>query len=168
LADRARRSPAATAVVDGERRVSYRALLERIRRLAGGLRRLGLARGDTAVVHLPNGVRFIEACFALFQLGVRPVLALPAHRQHEIGAFCRFTNARAYLGAARLGEFDCRPLAHALRASCPALAHIVVAGDDHAFLHFDSLYDAPPVADCAARADDIACFQLSGGTTGTP
>ena len=43
-----------------------------------------------------------------------------------------------------------------------------MAGDDHAFTPFDALYDAPPLRECAARADDIACFQLSGGTTGTP
>ncbi|KAB0726628.1 AMP-binding protein, partial [Pseudomonas aeruginosa] len=30
------------------------------------------------------------------------------------------------------------------------------------------LYQADALEDCAARAEDIACFQLSGGTTGTP
>ncbi|MGS0894517.1 (2,3-dihydroxybenzoyl)adenylate synthase [Burkholderia stagnalis] len=165
---RARRDPDALAVVDGERRYRYRDLLDRVRRLAGGLARAGLVRGDTVVVHLPNGARFIETCFALFQLGVRPVLALPAHRQHEIGAFCRFAGARAYFGAAQLGDFDCRPLASALQADCPTLEHVVLTGDDHPFTPFDALYDAPPAPDCAARADDIACFQLSGGTTGTP
>ncbi|VWD19382.1 (2,3-dihydroxybenzoyl)adenylate synthase [Burkholderia contaminans] len=164
----AQRDPDALAIVDGACRLSYRDLLARIRRLAGGFARLGLTRGDAVVVHLPNGARFIETCFALFQLGVRPVLALPAHRHYEIGAFCRFAGARAYLGAAQLGEFDCRPLAAALQADCPTLEHVVLAGDDHAFTPFDALYDAPPLRECAARADDIACFQLSGGTTGTP
>ncbi|WP_455733072.1 (2,3-dihydroxybenzoyl)adenylate synthase, partial [Burkholderia stabilis] len=130
--------------------------------------RAGWSIGDAVVVHLPNGARFIETCFALFQLGVRPVLALPAHRHYEIGAFCRFADARAYLCASTLGDFDCRPLAAALQADCPALEHVVMAGDDHAFTPFDALYDAPPLHECAARADDIACFQLSGGTTGTP
>ncbi|MDN7489311.1 AMP-binding protein [Burkholderia sp. AU45274] len=164
----AQRDPDALAIVDGACRLSYRDLLARIRRLAGGFARLGLVRGDAVVVHLPNGARFIETCFALFQLGVRPVLALPAHRHYEIGAFCRFAGARAYLGAAQLGEFDCRPLAAALQADCPTLEHVVMAGGDHAFTPFDALYDAPPLRECAARADDIACFQLSGGTTGTP
>ncbi|WP_176113896.1 (2,3-dihydroxybenzoyl)adenylate synthase [Burkholderia cepacia] len=164
----AQRAPDALAVVDGTCRLGYRDLLARIRQLAGGLARLGLARGDAVVVHLPNGARFIETCFALFQLGVRPVLALPAHRHYEIGAFCRFAGARAYLCAAQLGEFDCRPLAAALQADCPTLEHVVMDGDDHAFTPFDGLYDAPPLRECAARADDIACFQLSGGTTGTP
>ena len=164
----AQRHPDALAIVDGACRLRYRDLLDRIRRLAGGLARLGLARGDAVVVQLPNGARFIETCFALFQLGVRPVLALPAHRLYEIGAFCRFAGARAYLCASQLGDFDCRPLAAALQADCPALEHIVMAGDDHSFTSFDALYDAPPVHACAARADDIACFQLSGGTTGTP
>ena len=73
----AQRDPDALAIVGGACRLSYRDLLARIRRLAGGFARLGLTRGDAVVVHLPNGARFIETCFALFQLGVRPVLALP-------------------------------------------------------------------------------------------
>ncbi|WP_246794908.1 (2,3-dihydroxybenzoyl)adenylate synthase [Burkholderia perseverans] len=169
LREQARRTPEAIAIVDGDaRRHRFRELLERVRRLAGGLHRLGLRRGDIVVVHLPNGLRFIETCFALFQLGVVPVLALPAHRQHEIEALCRFAGARAYLGADQLDNFDCRPLAEALRATCPALEHVVMSGAAAGFVAFDTLYDAPARDACDARAGDVACFQLSGGTTGTP
>ncbi|MGV8584505.1 2,3-dihydroxybenzoate-AMP ligase, partial [Pseudomonas aeruginosa] len=72
---------------------------------------------DTVVLHLPNGIAFVETCFALFQLGVRPVLALPAHRQHEISGFCRFAEAKAYIGAERIDGFDPRPMARELLAS---------------------------------------------------
>ena len=165
----AQRDPDALAIVDGACRLSYRDLLARIRRLAGGFARLGLTRGDAVVVHLPNGARFIETCFALFQLGVRPVLALPAHRHYEIGAFCRFAGARVRIWARRNSANSTAARSRPrCRADCPTLEHVVMAGDDHAFTPFDALYDAPPLRECAARADDIACFQLSGGTTGTP
>lgn len=169
LCEQARRTPEAIAIVDGDaRRHRFRELLERVRHLAGGLHGLGLRRGDIVIVHLPNGLHFIETCFALFQLGVVPVLALPAHRQHEIEALCRFTSARAYFCADRLDTFDCRPLAEALRATCPALEHVVMSGAAASFVALDTLYDAPVRDGCDARAGDVACFQLSGGTTGTP
>ncbi|MEQ9124532.1 MAG: AMP-binding protein, partial [Alphaproteobacteria bacterium] len=49
LAQAAARSPEAEALVDGERRWTYRALLDAAERLAGGLGRLGLRPGDHVV-----------------------------------------------------------------------------------------------------------------------
>ena len=54
LRQAAARSPAAEALVDGDRRWSYRALLDEVGRLAGGLGALGLVRGDKAVTVLQN------------------------------------------------------------------------------------------------------------------
>lgn len=117
LATSAARHPRRIALCDDDQRLSYADLLQRCRRLAAGLRQAGLAHGDTVVLHLPNGIAFVETCFALFQLGVRPVLALPAHRQHEISGFCRFAEAKAYIGAERIDGFDPRPMARELLAS---------------------------------------------------
>ena len=145
----AQRDPDALAIVDGACRLRLSRPARAHPPVGGRLRASRLTRGDAVVVHLPNGARFIETCFALFQLGVRPVLALPAHRHYEIGAFCRFAGARAYLGAAQLGNSTAarsRP-----RCSRPdARARLVMAGDDHAFTPFDALYDAPPLRECAA------------------
>lgn len=168
LAASAARHPRRIALCDDDQRLSYADLLQRCRRLAAGLRQAGLAHGDTVVLHLPNGIAFVETCFALFQLGVRPVLALPAHRQHEISGFCRFAEAKAYIGAERIDGFDPRPMARELLAS-GACRMALIHGEAEAPLQaLAPLYQADALEDCAARAEDIACFQLSGGTTGTP
>ncbi|ARN54402.1 pyochelin biosynthesis salicyl-AMP ligase PchD [Pseudomonas aeruginosa] len=168
LATSAARHPRRLALCDDDQRLSYADLLQRCRRLAAGLRQAGLAHGDTVVLHLPNGIAFVETCFALFQLGVRPVLALPAHRQHEISGFCRFAEAKAYIGAERIDGFDPRPMARELLAS-GACRMALIHGEAKAPLQaLAPLYQADALEDCAARAEDIACFQLSGGTTGTP
>lgn len=168
LAASAARHPQRIALCDDDQRLSYADLLQRCRRLAAGLRQAGLAHGDTVVLHLPNGIAFVETCFALFQLGVRPVLALPAHRQHEISGFCRFAEAKAYIGAERIDGFDPRPMARELLAS-GACRMALIHGEAEAPLQaLAPLYQADALEDCAARAEDIACFQLSGGTTGTP
>lgn len=164
----AARTPSAIAITDGPLHLNYRSLADRCRRLAGGLRALGVAAGDNVVVHLPNGSAFIEVCFALFRLGARPILALPAHRQHEIGGFCRFAQATAYIGCAELDGFDCREMARQLAAQSMHLRHVVIDGDAQAFIALSTLYHHEPLEQDAGRPDAVACFQLSGGTTGTP
>ncbi|KAF0866098.1 (2,3-dihydroxybenzoyl)adenylate synthase [Pseudomonas sp. LD120] len=157
------------ALTDGQRRVSYRQLDLRVDQLASGLCRLGLRAGDNVVLQLPNGGAFVEACFALYRLGVRPIFALPAHRHLEIGGFCAFAQARAYLCADRDGGFDYRAMARDLKAGNPQLAWVIVAGEAEEFTALDDLYDqAAPSAFATPSADAVACFQLSGGSTGTP
>lgn len=168
LAASAERYPQRIALCADEQRITYAELLTRSRRLAAGLRQAGLDAGDNIVLHLPNGIAFVETCFALFQIGVRPVLALPAHRQHEIGGFCRFAGAKAYIGAERLDEFDPRPMAQQLLES-GACRMVLIHGEATAPLQsMEPLYQLPPLRECTVSPAEIACFQLSGGTTGTP
>lgn len=164
----AARSPSAIAITDGPLHLNYRNLVQRCRHLAGGLRALGVAAGDNVVVHLPNGSAFIEVCFALFRLGARPILALPAHRQHEIGGFCSFAQASTYIGCDQLDGFDCRQMARQLAEANPHLRQVVIDGDAEEFTALKALYNSEPLEQDAGHADAVACFQLSGGTTGTP
>jgi 2,3-dihydroxybenzoate-AMP ligase len=135
-------------------RMSYAELDAAADRLAHGLRRLGLARGDRIVVQLPNVIEFPAVCFALLRLGVLPVFALPPHREHEI----------TYLA----------------RKASPALRHILLLDgpddDRNGVVNLRRLLDDPVDADearASADADppdpsDVAFFLLSGGTTGLP
>src|SRR5919108_4698859 len=65
----ARLFPDKVAVVDGERRDTYRTLAARVNRLSNALRRMGVGRGDKVAVLSPNGHRLLEAFFAVPQLG---------------------------------------------------------------------------------------------------
>lgn len=164
----AARNSSAIAITDGPLHLNYRSLAERCQRLAGGLQALGIKAADNVVVHLPNGSAFIEVCFALFRLGARPILALPAHRQHEIGGFCAFARASAYIGCDLLEGFDCRQMARQLVAANPHLQHVVIEGNCEEFTALSALYRSEPLEHDAGDAAAVACFQLSGGTTGTP
>jgi fatty-acyl-CoA synthase len=53
------------AVVHGSRRYSWRELRDRSARLAGALRALGVGRGDTVSVMLPNTPEMVEAHYAV-------------------------------------------------------------------------------------------------------
>ncbi|GEN10404.1 2,3-dihydroxybenzoate-AMP ligase [Myxococcus fulvus] len=168
LRERAERHGDRTALVSGAERLTYRQLDARVDRLAAGLHGLGIRASDRVVVQLPNIAAFYEVCFALFRLGALPVFALPAHRGSEIGYFCEFTEAVAYVIADRHGGFDYRNLAAAVQAKTPTLKHVLVVGDAGPFTSLESLYAAQPVTLTEPRPDDVAFFQLSGGSTGVP
>src|ERR1700754_1826839 len=57
------------AVIDGERRITYRQLLERCTRLASALSKLGVGRLDTVAIIASNIPEMIEAHFAVPMLG---------------------------------------------------------------------------------------------------
>ncbi|HET9772810.1 MAG TPA: (2,3-dihydroxybenzoyl)adenylate synthase [Acidimicrobiia bacterium] len=144
-------------------------------RLAFGLRRLGIARGDRIVVHLPNVVEFVPISFALWRLGALPIYALPGHREAEIAYFAAHSEAVAYLACESFGGFDHKSLADAAREAAPSLRHGLFLGDggDANLRELMSARVDPDEARAAADADppapsDVALFLLSGGTTGLP
>ncbi|QSQ15468.1 (2,3-dihydroxybenzoyl)adenylate synthase [Myxococcus landrumensis] len=155
------------ALVSGEDRRTYRELDARVDRLASGFKALGIQAQDRVVVQLPNVAAFHEVCFALFRLGALPVFALPAHRGAEIGYFCEFTEAVAYVIADRHGGFDYRTLAANVKTAVPSLQHVIVVGDAGPYTSLESLYRTPEPLE-EPRPDDVAFFQLSGGSTGVP
>jgi len=165
LADRAAAHPAQTAIVDADRRWTYRDLDHRATLLAHGFLRLGLRPGDRVVVQLPNVAEFFSVVFGLFRARLIPVFALPAHRHVEIEHFATASEASAYVIPAVAGGFDYRELAAQVRARVPAVRHVVVAGDPGPFAALDDLAegdDALPLPDPSS----VAFLQLSGGSTG--
>jgi 2,3-dihydroxybenzoate-AMP ligase len=171
LRERAAAHPDRIALVDPapERRIwTYRELDERADRLAAGFAARGIGRGDRVVLQLPNVGEFVEVVFALFRIGALPVYALPAHRDTEIGYFCSFTEAVAYVIPDRHAGFDHRALAARVRERTPTLRHVFVAGDPGVHT---ALADVPVDADPpegGPEPHEPAFLQLSGGTTGVP
>ncbi|MFI1993508.1 (2,3-dihydroxybenzoyl)adenylate synthase [Actinoplanes sp. NPDC020271] len=130
--------------------LSYRQLRDRSLRLAAGLHRRGVRRGDRVVVQLPNVTEYFEVIFALFRLGALPVFALPAHRSSEIGYFCAHTSAVAFVTE------------HADLASAAGDARVILIGELAAVDGDPS--GLPP----GPESSDVAFLQLSGGSTGLP
>src|SRR4051812_20963885 len=58
-------SPAKTAIVDGERRVSYREFAREATRLARALQAVGVERGDRVAYLCPNTAELLVAHFAV-------------------------------------------------------------------------------------------------------
>src|SRR6266567_7750916 len=89
--------PEKVAVVDGERRYSYRDLAERSWRLANALRSAGLGKGDRVATLLFNSAAMLEAHFGVPAAG--GILVAVNHRlaSAEVGYLLAHSGARYLL-----------------------------------------------------------------------
>jgi 2,3-dihydroxybenzoate-AMP ligase len=169
VADAAARSPNTIAVIDDTRRLCVGELLDEAARIAGLLRARGMRAGDRIVVQLPNCAEFASLFLACMELGVLPVMALPAFRRAELEYLVAFAEAKAIAIAPAYRGFDHAALARELRAAAPAMQTIF---STDAAAGCISLHErAPsPIAIGSGSGDplDAALFLLSGGTTGLP
>nr|WP_118984904.1 salicylate synthase [Photorhabdus sp. CRCIA-P01] len=156
-----------TALIYQEQQLTYRELHQSAERLASGLFRRGIRRGDNVMVQLPNRISFVVTCFALFRLGAHPVLLMPTQRTYDVHALCQIARPVAYIIPDCIHDFDYRKMAREIAASCPDLKHIIVDGEAEEFTALASI-DDEPVNIPGPSYGDIAVLLLSGGTTGTP
>ncbi len=168
----ARRTPDAVAIVyeneQGETaRFTYRDLDTAARRLASCLISRGVQHGDRIAIVMPQRFETAVAHIACQRLGA---IAMPLSILFGADAMAfRLQDSAARVAIADETAVD--TLRH-VRATCPALEHIVAVGDamgqgdidwTHALL-------APPVPApvIATGADDAAVLIYTSGTTGAP
>lgn len=174
IARAARRTPDKTAIIAQQTRITYAQLVESSERLADGLYDAGLRAGDRIVVQLPNCAEFAMLYLAASKLGVLPVMALPAHRDAEIGFFLEHSGAVGYAIAPSYRNFDYLDMARRLTQQQPALKLVLVSGDgaldEPGFVSIRTLIEHRVAKRRDFRADpfDVALFLVSGGTTGLP
>jgi long-chain acyl-CoA synthetase len=149
--------PERTAVVDGSLRLTYRALGERVHRLAAGLKDLGLKRGERVAILDWNSHRYLEAYYACAHAGLAfmPVnsrLAVP-----ELRYVLKDSDARALLFSEPFA-----PMYEELKSS---LEFAVRLGEDYEAL----LERAKPMAmPVDTELDEIMQIYYTSGTTGEP
>lgn len=168
-------TPDALALVDGDVRLTYAQLWDRVEAGADRLLDAGLRPDERIIVQLPNSWHFVGLLLACLRAGVVPVMALPAHRSTELTAIAEVAEARAIAVPDRVRDFDHRALAAQVAASVPGLSHVLVSGEcEEGHLDLEALLaprdtgQAPQAVTASPRADDVALFLLSGGTTGLP
>jgi len=178
IVDQVNRTPDATAVVDGAVRLSYSELLRRVDAAADRLTELGLRHGDRILVQLPNTWQFVAFTLACFRIGVAPVMALPAHRRHEMSYLAAHSEATALVVPSLVKDFDHEEMAALIAAETPSVQRVIVLADEvhPGHIRLDDLF--APLDDpdrtraqwnaAAPDGTDVACFLLSGGTTGLP
>lgn len=160
--------PAARAIVRGEVVVSYGQLLDRARRLAAALSRLGVAYGDRIGLLSDNSQQTIEANFGIPAAGGVVVSLNPWLPTHEIRKQLDFADCRLLIvSPACLSQ-------HGESLSNEGRRVLIVCGAiaDGGHLEYDALLaqaSASQPLDAVVRSElDPIVINFTSGTTGTP
>jgi acyl-coenzyme A synthetase/AMP-(fatty) acid ligase len=132
LVRRVGETPDKVFATDGTRSLTFRELFDAGQRLAVGLHRRGLRRGDTAAVQLPNWVEFIQVLTALSRLGVIMVPIMPIYRRDDASYVLSNAGVRTVFTAAHFGKFGYLDMYLGLRQEHPDLTIVVARPDSTA------------------------------------
>src|SRR5579885_220376 len=169
VADSARRNNDRLAVVDSHRSLTFGQLLEESRRFRATMAACGLSRGDRVIIQLPNCAEFASLTLACFELGVIPVMALPALRRAELEHLAKLSAAKAIAIVPEYRGFDHAGLARELMRDCPSLERIFSVSAAPGCVELGGAPSAhAPARVAGGDAFAAALFLLSGGTTGLP
>jgi 2,3-dihydroxybenzoate-AMP ligase len=157
-----------TALVDGERRYTYRQIDELTDNLALNLLELGLKPLDRVVPTLPNIAEFVLLYFALQKIGAIPIAALVTHRFAEVNQFVQLSGATACFYPERQGDFAFEPMIRRVQAGNPQLKHCVSLPRLEDLIHRKARLAPDELEKVRIDPADPCIFQLSGGTTGIP
>jgi acyl-CoA synthetase (AMP-forming)/AMP-acid ligase II len=165
LARAARHHAGATAVVEGDRSLTYGELAGRVAAFANRLRAAGLRPGDRVALLAPNSLLFLESYFAAAHAGL--VLVPLNFRSHPEGLSRVLAHAEARLLVAA-PRFEALATAAAWDPESGAPPRLLVA--DPAF---DAELDhearrGPASAAHESRPADPAHLYYTSGTTGDP
>jgi fatty-acyl-CoA synthase len=156
----------APAVIWGGERISFAALDQESRRVAGGLAALGIGLGDRVALWLPNAPAWLALHFACARLGAIVVAVNTRFRSAELADIVARSGARILVLWPGFRQIDFIGLLEAVdREALDRLERIVVYGDNAgAGAPFPprTILDKP-VLSYAALRDRAPCHDDSGG-----
>jgi acyl-CoA synthetase (AMP-forming)/AMP-acid ligase II len=162
----AERNPDRTAVIlgNGESRISYGELERRSRRLAHGLRRMGLEPGDGIALLLGNEEPFYEIFWACMRAGLY-FTPINFHLQGaEVAYIVDDCDAKVFLASARHAE-----TAIAAAAAAPRLvARLSLGGEIEGFRRYEEALADVPEDRPLENSLEGSTMLYSSGTTGRP
>ncbi|HNH49190.1 MAG TPA: AMP-binding protein, partial [Myxococcota bacterium] len=146
------------------RRLSFAELDAYSDRIAAGLLRSGIRRGDRCLLMVRAGVELIAITFALFKAGIVPVLIDPGMGRANFLRSVERSKPTAFVGI---------PLAQFARVLFPApfrsVTHPVTVGTrwlwgGHSFAKI--IQDTPAFTPVDSSADEVAAVLFTSGSTG--
>ena len=157
-----------TAIVDGDRTVTWNELRSLARAAAGGLASLGVSKGDTVALMLNNRLEFFPIDLGAVTLGAVPFsiyqTASPEQIAYVVG------DAGAKVAIVEKGFLE---IFEKARKELPDVEHLIVLDGDGGTGSYEDLLAADPDFDDEAAAagvglDDLLTLIYTSGTTGPP
>ena len=167
LDERVQRHPDRLALSFKDRRWSYGEFQRESDRVANGLLRLGVQKGDRIAFVLPNCAEFLFAVFAVTKIGAVFVPLNPQYTAEEAEYVLRHSEASIVLTSPEL-----LPLIDAVREKLPDLKRVVVTGASEfaGAQSWDKFLSGVAEGAPPSRVDpeDLASITYTSGTTDRP
>jgi amino acid adenylation domain-containing protein/thioester reductase-like protein len=153
------RTPEADALVDGPRRLSYRALDERAMRIAHYLQSAGTGRGDLVGICMDRTFDMYTSILGVMKLGAAYIPLSPSYPEETLGHIVKDSGVRVVIA-------DDRSLAQAGLLDAP----IINIDNPEVSATLAGFGSRPLDAQTskAAQPDDLAYVIYTSGTTGQP
>ncbi len=167
-------TPDAPFLVDASTQLTFGEFAARTLRLAAGLHRAGLRRGDRIAVQLPNWVEFPLLAAAASRLGAILVPIMPIYRGDEVRYVIEHSGAVLAVTCGEFRGFDHSAMFASLRKDLPELQEVFVARDRRGGSALEDLFVEDDVTDLEAEIgpdsspDDGFLIVYTSGTTSRP
>jgi acyl-CoA synthetase (AMP-forming)/AMP-acid ligase II len=166
--------PEKVAVLEGDRRKTYKELNATATTLAANLSDLGFRKGDRVSIYMKNSIELIVAFYGLQRLGVIVAWINPAYRRTEAEFILKNSESRAVFIFREWEGHDYLASILQMKESLPELKSIVVVGEGqgegvqlfHELLKKKSQQDFSHCPLDIAR--DLSMLIYTSGTTGKP
>ncbi|MFT8677391.1 long-chain-fatty-acid--CoA ligase [Gluconacetobacter sp.] len=185
------RHPNALAIDFMGRKLAYREVFQAVEHVAGGLKDIGVSKGDRIAVSLPNTPYAVILFFAVQRIGGIVVNLNPLYVQHEVHQILKTADVSVLVisDLAAIAEPAYRaaentsvrrivvcPFSHALPPVKGALFKVLKSKDiyhfpaDKRIVTYDALAHSKTVVKHVTidPMHDVAVLQFTGGTTGIP
>ena len=159
------------------RRFSYGEMAQMADRIAVGLARLGVGRGDVVACQLPNWWQFTLTYLACSRIGAVMNPLMHIFRERELSFMLNHGEAKVMIAPKTFRGFDFEAMVTGLQPSLPHLKHVVIVGGEGGN-SFDALLSTPEwekqadAQDILTRGrpgpDDVTQLIYTSGTTGEP
>lgn len=159
------------------RRFSYGEMAQMADRIAVGLARLGVGRGDVVACQLPNWWQFTLTYLACSRIGAVMNPLMHIFRERELSFMLNHGEAKVMIAPKTFRGFDFEAMVTGLQPSLPHLKHVVIVGGDGGN-SFDALLSAPEwekqadaqdiLTHSRPGPDDVTQLIYTSGTTGEP
>jgi 2,3-dihydroxybenzoate-AMP ligase/mycobactin salicyl-AMP ligase len=171
--------PNKEALVDDRVRLTYSELRHNVDRLATGLMNLGIEKGDTVLLQLPNWAEYVYSYFALQRIGCIPVVLISGYRQLEVSHLGLLAEAKAWIVPDLYRKIDYLSFIGDVRQKNPQLRQVISVraekGKEGFTASLENLMeggstpaDRHEMIKRKPKATDVAHIIPSGGTTGLP
>ncbi|MBX6395227.1 MAG: long-chain-fatty-acid--CoA ligase [Alicyclobacillaceae bacterium] len=161
--------PNKTAVIDGDKRFTYREFNERVNRLSHGLRKLGVDNGTKVAVLAPNTHPMLECFYGICQLGAVMVPLNIRLKAEELRYIIDHSDSEIVIVDAEWGH-----VIHSIRSQLPKVRHVIQIDSGYPSpleaLDYEELLAGSPTDAIEVNVDENQPITINytSGTTSNP